>query len=97
MRAAIEQYQPRVVFVDPLTNSAELRVLDVERLLDDADQLCRRETWFVIDGTLLSGQLERVCASAPSGARALLREWLQVSAVRDGFWGPPVRWWWNLR
>jgi cystathionine gamma-synthase len=55
LRAAIEQRQPRVVFVDPLTNSAELRVLDIERLLDEAEHSCRQETWFVIDGTLLSG------------------------------------------
>jgi cystathionine gamma-synthase len=55
MRAAIEQHQPRVVFVDPLTNSAELRVLDIVRLLDEAEQVCRGETWFVIDGTLMSG------------------------------------------
>jgi cystathionine gamma-synthase len=55
MRAAIEHRQPRVVFVDPLTNSAELRVLDIERLLDEAERVCRHETWFVIDGTLLSG------------------------------------------
>jgi cystathionine gamma-synthase len=52
---AIEQHSPRVVFVDPLTNSVELRLIDLPRLLDDAEDICERETWFVIDGTLLSG------------------------------------------
>ena len=52
---SIARIEPRVVFVDPLTNSADCRAIDVPRLLDEAEALCRRETWFVIDGTLLSG------------------------------------------
>jgi cystathionine gamma-synthase len=73
MRAAIEQRQPRAVFVDPLTNSAELRVLDIEKLLDEADAICRQETWFVIDGTLLSGGLN-VFARARRRVRVLYYE-----------------------
>ena len=53
--ADIEASAPKIVFVDPLSNSAELCAIDVLRLLDEAAQVCRRETWFVIDGTLLSG------------------------------------------
>jgi cystathionine beta-lyase/cystathionine gamma-synthase len=55
---AIEKHGPRVVFVDPLTNSVELRLIDLPRLLDDAEDICERETWFVIDGTLLSGSFD---------------------------------------
>jgi cystathionine gamma-synthase len=55
---AIEECQPRVVFVDPLTNSAELRVIDLSRLLAVAERVCEREVWFVIDGTLLSGSFD---------------------------------------
>jgi cystathionine gamma-synthase len=55
---AIAQHSPRVVFVDPLTNSVELRLIDLPRLLDEAEDICQRETWFVIDGTLLSGSFD---------------------------------------
>ncbi len=55
---AIAQHGPRVVFVDPLTNSVELRLIDLPRLLDDAEDICERETWFVVDGTLLSGSFD---------------------------------------
>jgi cystathionine gamma-synthase len=55
---AIREQRPRVVFVDPLTNSAELRLIDLPRLLDAAEALCERETWFVVDGTLLSGSFD---------------------------------------
>ena len=55
---AIAQHSPRVVFVDPLTNSVELRLIDLPRLLDDAEDICERDTWFVIDGTLLSGSFD---------------------------------------
>jgi len=53
--AAIALQQPKLVFVDPLTNSAELHLIDLPRLLEDAARVCRGETWFVVDGTLLSG------------------------------------------
>src|SRR5260370_30876589 len=52
---AIAAHQPRVVFVDPLTHSPELRVIDLLPLLDAAEAMCRHVTWFIIDGTLLSG------------------------------------------
>ena len=56
--AAIVAREPRVVFVDPLTNTVELRLLDLNGVLNEADRVCRRETWFVIDGTLLSGAFD---------------------------------------
>lgn len=55
MLAAIAACQPRVVFVDPLSNSADFRAIDMLRLLEQADRVCRDETWFVVDSTLLSG------------------------------------------
>jgi cystathionine gamma-synthase len=58
MLDAIREHHPRVVFVDPLTNSAELRLIDLPRLLDGAEELCEHETWFVVDGTLLSGSFD---------------------------------------
>lgn len=47
--------KPAVVFVDPLSNTADLRMLNLPRLLATAERLCTRETWFVVDGTMLSG------------------------------------------
>jgi cystathionine beta-lyase/cystathionine gamma-synthase len=58
MLDGIVEHRPRVVFVDPLTNSSELRLIDLPQLLDAADVLCERETWFVVDGTLLSGSFD---------------------------------------
>jgi cystathionine gamma-synthase len=55
MLAAIAACKPRVVFVDPLSNAADFRAIDMVRLLDEADQICEHETWFVVDSTLLSG------------------------------------------
>ena len=55
MLAAIGADTPRVVFVDPLSNSADFRAIDMVRLLDEAEQICQQETWFVVDSTLLSG------------------------------------------
>ena len=55
MLRAIAETRPRVVFVDPLTNSMDYRAIDMVRLLDEADRVCEPDTWFVIDGTLLSG------------------------------------------
>ena len=55
MLDAIDAHQPKVVFVDPLTNCQALNLIDMHRLLDAAAGLCRQETWFVVDGTLLSG------------------------------------------
>jgi len=62
MLAAISQHQPRVVFADPLSNSADFRAIDMMRLLQQADQICRHETWFVVDSTLLSGGFDPFAA-----------------------------------
>jgi cystathionine beta-lyase/cystathionine gamma-synthase len=83
MLDAIREHRPRVVFVDPLTNSAELRLIDLPRLLDGAEELCEHETWFVIDGTLLSGSFDPF-ATARRRVRVLYYEsgckYLQLGA-----------------
>jgi cystathionine gamma-synthase len=55
MLDAIVAHRPKVVFVDPITNCADLNLIDMPRLLAEAARLCDEETWFVVDGTLLSG------------------------------------------
>ena len=75
MIRAIEESQPTVVFVDPLTNSADLRVIDLSKLLVAAERVCEREVWFVIDGTLLSGSFDLFAArSGGSKVRILYYE-----------------------
>jgi len=55
MLAEIAARQPKVVFVDPLTNTADLRLMDLGSLLQDMGQCIAADTWVVVDGTLLSG------------------------------------------
>jgi cystathionine gamma-synthase len=72
---AIAAHRPSVVFVDPLTISSELRAIDLPRLLDTADSVCQRLTWFVVDGTLLSGGFDPFTRRSPlSRARVLYYE-----------------------
>ncbi len=71
---AVVTHRPKVVLVDPLTNSLELRIIDLARLLDDADRLCERETWFVIDATLLSGSFDPFAGSPRRHVRVLYYE-----------------------
>jgi cystathionine gamma-synthase len=72
--AAIAAYKPRVVFVDPLSNAADFRAIDMTRLLHEADQLCERETWFVVDNTLLSGAFDPFAGAPRHRVRVLYYE-----------------------
>ena len=72
--AAIATHRPKVVFVDPLTNTADLRLLDIPRLLAAADAVCAGETWFVIDGTLLSGGFDPFACGVRGKVRVLYYE-----------------------
>jgi len=72
--AAVALQQPKLVFVDPLTNSAELHVIDIPRLLSDAARVCTRETWFVVDGTLLSGGFDPFAPPRSPNVRVLYYE-----------------------
>jgi cystathionine gamma-synthase len=65
MLDAIAAHQPSVVFVDPLTHSSELRVINLPRLLDAAEGVCRHVTWFIVDGTLLSGSFDPFTHQSP--------------------------------
>lgn len=71
---SIAALQPKVVFVDPLTNSMDFRAIDMLRLLDDADRVCEGETWFVVDGTLLSGGFDPFAGHARRHVRVLYYE-----------------------
>ena len=71
---AIVTIRPRVVFVDPLTNSADFRAIDLRRLLQDAARMCERETWFVVDGTLLSGAFDPFSGPSHPNIRVLYYE-----------------------
>jgi cystathionine gamma-synthase len=74
MIEAIAEIRPKVVFVDPLTNSMDYRAIDMLRLLDDADRFCEPDTWFVIDGTLLSGGFDPFTAHDRHNVRVLYYE-----------------------
>lgn len=74
MLAAIAGYKPRVVFVDPLSNAADFRAIDMPRLLQQAEQICQRETWFVVDSTLLSGGFDPFAGPRRQRVRVLYYE-----------------------
>ncbi len=74
MLAAIAACTPRVVFVDPLSNAADFRAIDMMRLLHEADQICERETWFVVDSTLLSGAFDPFAGHRRRHVRVLYYE-----------------------
>jgi cystathionine gamma-synthase len=74
MLAAIAACKPRVVFVDPLSNAADFRAIDMARLLDEADRICERDTWFVVDSTLLSGAFDPFAAPGRRRVRVLYYE-----------------------
>jgi cystathionine gamma-synthase len=74
MLAAIAAHEPRVVFVDPLSNAADFRAIDMMRLLHQADRICRQETWFVVDGTLLSGGFDPFAGPRRERVRVLYYE-----------------------
>jgi cystathionine gamma-synthase len=74
MLALIGAIQPKVVFVDPLSNAVDFRTVDMSRLLDEADQICTAETWFVVDGTLVSGGFDPFAGAARRHVRVLYYE-----------------------
>ena len=74
MLTAIAAHRPRVVFVDPLSNAADFRAIDMVRLLNEADQICQQETWFVVDSTLLSGGFDPFAGTLRQRVRVLYYE-----------------------
>ncbi len=74
MLASIAAYQPKVVFVDPLSNAADFRTIDMLRLLNEAERICAAETWFVVDSTLLSGGFDPFADAGLRRVRVLYYE-----------------------
>ena len=50
--------KPKVLFLDPLTNTVELRMTDIELVLRKIAENIEEILYVVIDGTLLSGQVD---------------------------------------
>jgi cystathionine beta-lyase/cystathionine gamma-synthase len=74
MLSSIAVFQPKVVFVDPLSNGADFRAIDMLELLDEADRICEAETWFVVDSTLLSGGFDPFAGATRRHVRVLYYE-----------------------
>ncbi len=55
--ADAERLQPRCVFVDPIANTAEQRMVDIPALLNGLRRVIRERTTVVIDGTMVSAGL----------------------------------------
>ena len=54
----IKEKKPRVVFLDPLTNTVELRMTDTEAVIKQtAKEELNEDIYFVIDGTMMSGEI----------------------------------------
>ncbi|MET7468308.1 PLP-dependent transferase [Micromonospora sp. NPDC005257] len=53
--ADVVHYRPRALFVDPLSNTAEQRMIDLSGLLARLRSVVIERTTVVIDGTMLSG------------------------------------------
>lgn len=50
--------KPKVLFLDPLTNTVDLRMTDIELILKRIAQNVSETLYVVIDGTMLSGQVD---------------------------------------
>ncbi len=74
MLALIGAIQPKVVFIDPLSNAVDFRAVDMLRILDETDRICEAETWFVVDGTLVSGGFDPFAGAARRHVRVLYYE-----------------------
>jgi threonine dehydratase len=55
--AAAKQYQPRCLFIDPIANTAEQRVIDIADLINRLRAGATHPITVVIDGTMVSGGL----------------------------------------
>ncbi|MEV0238073.1 pyridoxal-phosphate dependent enzyme [Nonomuraea sp. NPDC050786] len=57
LMADILQLRPRCVFIDPIANTAQQRMVDVKRLLHELRQHVDWSVTVVVDGTMVSGAL----------------------------------------
>lgn len=50
--------QPRVVFLDPITNTSDLRIVDIKGIIKKLEaQKLTHEVYIVIDGSMVSGEM----------------------------------------
>ncbi len=50
--------KPRVVFLDPVTNTSELRMVNIEKIIEQLEtQIFEDDIYLVIDGSMISGEL----------------------------------------
>lgn len=54
---AVREHRPRCVFVDPVANTAQQRMIDLTAFLDRLREVVTERTTVVIDGTMVSGAL----------------------------------------
>jgi len=55
----ISERKPRVVYLDPLTNTQELQMTDVDGIIAEVAKMeLDEDIYFVIDGSLMSGELD---------------------------------------
>lgn len=60
----IREKKPKVVFLDPLTNTVELRITDVQGVIEKISEIeLEDDIYFVIDGTMMSGEFNPFTAS----------------------------------
>lgn len=53
----IQEKSPKVVFLDPLTNTDDLRMTDVEAVIGKVSELVlENDLYFVVDGSMMSGE-----------------------------------------
>lgn len=56
--ALIEREKPKVVYLDPLTNTPELRMTDIEGIVDRIAELNIQDPiYLVVDGSMMSGEI----------------------------------------
>ncbi|MGY0236061.1 pyridoxal-phosphate dependent enzyme [Longispora urticae] len=55
--AGVREHRPRCLFVDPVANTAQQRMIDIPRLLAELRSVVTHRTTVVIDGTMVSGAL----------------------------------------
>ena len=66
----IEKERPKVVFVDPLVNTPELRMCDVIGILNGASELdWEEDVYFVIDGSMVSGEISKHLNKIPPNSK----------------------------
>ncbi|WP_410657545.1 PLP-dependent transferase [Amycolatopsis sp. lyj-112] len=72
--ADVVRYRPRAIFVDPLANTAQQRMIDLPGLLARLRSVVLERTTVVIDGTMLSGGLPAELLASDDAVEVLYYE-----------------------